>query len=129
MKIAIASDDRKTISSHFGRTKGFVIFEVEGKKIKGQEYRLNTFTGHARGLEGRHEANHHGPILDALSDCKVVISRGMGRRIYNDLKEAGIEVLITEEMDVEKALDLYLSGKLVDKPEMGCDHKCDCKHE
>jgi len=34
MKIAIASDDGKTISSHFGRTKGFVIFEVEDKEIK-----------------------------------------------------------------------------------------------
>jgi len=38
MKIAIASDDGKTISSHFGRTRGFVIFEIEGKEIKKKEY-------------------------------------------------------------------------------------------
>ena len=55
MKIAIASDDRKTISAHFGRTLGFVVFEIEGKEKKAQEYRPNTFTGHALGLEG---ANH-----------------------------------------------------------------------
>jgi predicted Fe-Mo cluster-binding NifX family protein len=122
MKIAIASDDGKTISSHFGRTKGFVVFEVEGKEIKGQEYRPNTFTGHARGLEGKHDADHHGPILNALSDCKVVISHGMGRRIYDDLKNANIETFITEETEVQKALEMYLNGRLVDKPEIGCQH-------
>ncbi len=94
MKIAIVSDDRKTISSHFGRSKGFVIFEAEGKEIKMQEYRPNTFTGHAKGLEGaEHKLHNHAPILDALKDCKVVISHGMGERMYNDLKRTGIEVL------------------------------------
>jgi len=34
IKIAIPSDDGNTISSHFGRTKGFVVFEVENKEIK-----------------------------------------------------------------------------------------------
>ena len=36
MKLAIASDDGKIISSHFGRTRGFVIFEIEGKEMKKQ---------------------------------------------------------------------------------------------
>ena len=124
MKIAIASDDGERISSHFGRTKGFVIYEVEGKEIKRREYRSNTFTGHAIGLEGAgHELDRHTPILNALKDCKVVISHGMGRRIYDDLKEIGIEVFVTEETDVSRALHLYLNGKLVDRPEIGCSHK------
>ncbi len=126
MKIAIASDDGKVISSHFGQTKGFVLFEVEGKEIKKEEYRPNTFTGHARGLEGLgHEIDRHGPILNALSDCQVVISHGMGRRIYNDLKEAGVEVFVTDETNVRRALQLYLEGKLEHRPELGCGHKCD----
>lgn len=123
MKIAIVSDDGKTISSHFGKTKGFVIVEVEGKEIKSREYRPNTFTGHARGLEGRgHELDRHTPILNALKDCKAVISHGMGVRIYNDLKGIGIEVFVTDETDVDKALNLYLDGKLIDKPEIVCHH-------
>jgi len=122
-KIAIASDDEKTIAPHFGRTRGFVVFEVEGKEIKGREYRTNTFTGHARGLEGAgQELDRHAPILNALKDCKSVISHGMGRRIYEDLKGAGIEVFITEETDVSRALCLYLGGKLIDRPEMGCSY-------
>jgi predicted Fe-Mo cluster-binding NifX family protein len=122
MKIAIVSDDGKTIASHIGRARGFVIFEVEAKEVKKQEYLPNTFTGHARGLEGKHNADHHGPILEALGECKVVISHGMGRRIYDDLKEAGIEVFITEEENVKRALDKYLKGELMDRPEMGCNH-------
>jgi predicted Fe-Mo cluster-binding NifX family protein len=121
MKIAIASDDERTISSHFGQTRGFVVFEVEGKN---REYRPNTFTGHARGLEGAgHEIDRHGPILSALSDCKVVISHGMGRRIYDDLKNAGIEVFVTDETDVLRAFDLYVQGKLTDHPERSCSHE------
>jgi len=121
MKIAIASDDGKTISSHFGRTRGFVIFEIEGKEIKKQEYRNNTFTGHVRGLEGaNHSFDRHRPILEALEDCQVVISHGMGRRIYDDLKNADIEVFITEEMDAEVALNLYIKGHLIDRPELSC---------
>lgn len=123
LKIAIASDDEQTIASHFGRTRGFKIFEIEGEEIKRQEYRLNTFTGHARGLEGAaHEIDRHGPILTAIQDCSVVISHGMGRRIYEDLKAFNIRVFITEETDVQAALELFLKGKLVDRPELGCCH-------
>jgi predicted Fe-Mo cluster-binding NifX family protein len=124
MKIAVASDDERSIASHFGRTRGFLVFEIEDGEIKAKEYRLNTFTGHARGLEGAgHALDRHGPILAALNDCTVVVSHGMGRRIYEDLKQAGIEVFIVEETKADKSVDLYLRGELADKPELGCDHK------
>jgi predicted Fe-Mo cluster-binding NifX family protein len=124
MKIGIASDDEKTIASHFGRARGFLVVEVDDKKIKSREYRLNTFTGHARGPEGAdHAADRHGPILSALRDCAAVISRGMGQRIYQDLHQAGIEAVITDETDPEWALQLYIIGGLKDRPEVGCRHE------
>jgi predicted Fe-Mo cluster-binding NifX family protein len=123
MKIGIVSDDEKTIASHFGRARGFLVFEVDDKKIKSREYRLNTFTGHARGLEGAdHAADRHGPILSALKDCAAVISHGMGQRIYQDLRQVGIEAIITDETDAERALQLYVKGELKDRPELGCQH-------
>ncbi len=124
MKIAVASDDGVTISAHFGRTRGFVIAEIEGDKIVNKEYRENTFTGHARGLNvtGHDFNDRHGPILEALKDCKVVISHGMGRRIYEDLRAAGISAFIVQETDVDQALNLYLQNSLVDRPDKGCDH-------
>jgi len=123
MNIAIASNDRVEIASHFGQTRGFVIFDVQDEKIIKKMYRKNTFTGHARGLEGHnHDVDRHGPILEALKDCQVVISMGMGRRIYNDLNQAGIEVFITRECNAKNAAELYLKNELVDNPELGCDH-------
>lgn len=124
MKIAIASDDEKNVASHIGRVRGFVIYEIEDKKIKNKEYRINDFTGHKRGLEGKHHIDHHAPIIEALKDCKAVISSGMGKRIYDDLKNAGFEVYITKESEVEKVVDLYINNKLVDYyEELVCHHK------
>ena len=123
MKIAIASDDGINIALHLGRTRGFIIFDVQDENITDQWYRENTFTGHARGLSGHgHEVDRHGPILEALRDCKAVISHGMGRRIYNDLQQAGIDVFITEEINAKNAAELYIKNKLVNRPELGCDH-------
>ncbi|RKZ29636.1 iron-molybdenum cofactor biosynthesis protein [bacterium] len=123
MKVAIVTDDKKTIASHFGRAAGFVIYEIENTEIINEEYRPNTFTGHARGMEDAgHRLDPHGPVLAALADCDVVISHGMGRRIYNDLKSANVEVFITEETNIANALDSFIKGSLVDRPELGCDH-------
>ena len=41
MKIAIASNDEITIADHFGKTRGFIIYDVENGEIKNQQYRIN----------------------------------------------------------------------------------------
>jgi len=123
MKIAVASDDGVTISSHFGKTRGFVMYQTDGPSVTSRKYVENTFTGHARGLSGAgHAADRHGPILEALKDCKAVIAHGMGRRIYDDLRAADIEAFIVRETHADEALDLYLKKALTDHPEAGCDH-------
>lgn len=122
MKIAVASDDGKTISSHFGKTRGFVIIGIEDKKIVNREYRNNTFTGHAMGM-GQEHHGHHGPILDALSDCTVIISHGMGRMLYDDLQSAGKEVFVTEEADVDGAVRMFIADNLTDNPDLIHDHR------
>ena len=123
MKIAIASDDGINIASHFGRTRGFIIFNIEDASISMQHYRDNTFTGHARGLAGQgHEIDRHAPIIDALKDCNVIIAKGMGRRIYDDLQHAGKEVIITDEDDAKYATELYIRDQLVNRHELACSH-------
>ena len=124
MKIAIVSDDGTTIASHFGSAKGFIIYEIVDGQARQVEYRVNTFTGHARGLEGTdHGVDRHGPILEALNDCQAVISRGMGRRIYDDLVAANIDPYVTDEPDAQKAAELHLKGGLVHIGDFRCDHK------
>lgn len=122
MKIAVASDDGQTIAMHFGRTNGFVVYRVdeEGNVIE-DYYMQNRFTGHVTGESG-HTTDKHATILEALSGCKAVIARGMGRRIYMDLQSAGIEPFIVKESIARQALNLYLNNALKDNPDKGCDH-------
>jgi predicted Fe-Mo cluster-binding NifX family protein len=127
MKIAVASDDKVSICAHFGRTLGFLKFNTEGDKIIHKEYIRNDFTGHAQGHHHAHDHDHnqphsHGGILTALKDCQVVISRGMGRRLYIDFQQANKEVFISNESDAQKAVELYLQGNLTDHPEKGCEY-------
>jgi len=114
MKILMPSDDGKLISSHFGRTRGFLIFEIQDNKILKKDYILNTITGHGRGIHesGSHNYSSHAGIIEALEDVQIVISHGMGRRLYEDLKNAGKEVYVTDTINPEEAIDLYLNVKL-----------------
>ncbi|MGB9824176.1 MAG: NifB/NifX family molybdenum-iron cluster-binding protein [Candidatus Hydrothermia bacterium] len=121
MKIAIASDDGKTLSMHFGRALGFVIVEVEGNEVKSVKYIPNTITPHSRGEHkehGEHHGHHHDYILENLKDVEVVIAGGMGRRLFEDLKAAGKKVFVTDEEDVMEAVDLFLKGELKNLDEL-----------
>jgi len=107
MKIAVASDEGKTISHHFGRALGFVIFEVKDNEIIGQEYRKNI--GKNTGECG---SCNHGMMIDNLRDCHVIISYGMGRRIYEDLTKNNIFPVVTDEETVEGAIHKYIKSVL-----------------
>ena len=123
MKVAVATDDEITIAEHFGRARGFNIYDVKDSIIRDKQFRVNNFTGHALGLhKGGHSPDHHKIILEALRDCAVVISRGMGQRIYNDLRGVGIQALIVDENNAETALQLFLENKLFDNSDKGCHH-------
>lgn len=126
MKVAVVSDDGVAIAAHFGRAQGFVVYTIENSSVTAKDWLPNTFTAHAHGHshgdhdEQGHGMHGHGPILRALADCDVVISRGMGRRAYDDLAQSGLQVVITGEENVERALSLFLAGQLVDQPQLAC---------
>ena len=124
MKIAVATEDGKTISAHFGRSPYFALYNIEDGEITDKEMRRNTFTGHFRGGQehghGGHGDSHgdhegHQTVAEALQDCKAVISHGMGRRAWEDLRASGIEMIVTDETEAESAVRMYLAGELKDR--------------
>jgi predicted Fe-Mo cluster-binding NifX family protein len=126
MKVAIPTNNMSTISAHFGRSKGFMIYDIEDKKIINFEYKINTFTGHAKGQHkeheyGKHNHSHEG-IFGALGNCKVVIAGGMGQRLYNDFNQREIQVFVTQEKDMGKAIELFLNNSLENTSEKLCNH-------
>lgn len=144
MKIAMPSDDQQTICAHFGRAKGFLVYELDNNEVVSKEYRTNTFTGHAKGLhvEGAnggqqkgHKHNHgnhqgyehkhqhdHGGILAGLADCETIIARGMGRRLLVNFEEKNKKAIISTISLADEAVNNYIAGTLKHNPDAACEH-------
>jgi predicted Fe-Mo cluster-binding NifX family protein len=130
MKIALVSDDEKTVSPHFGRAPLFVVVTAEGGKIKSRETRSKA-GHHTFGGNHVHECNHgrgygfdagagkrHRSMIDTIADCDVLIAGGMGNGAFAALEERDITPLITEVADIDEAVKLYLENKLVNRMEL-----------
>ena len=118
MKIAIATNDWKTISSQFYKSKGFAIFEIEGNKIKSQEYHSNSFDNFERKIVcTTHNSNKLTIILNILKDCNIVIFCNIEKKTYDDLKRVGINVFDTEETNVKTILDIFIMQNNIQNPE------------
>ena len=107
MKIAVASDDQTTISEHFGRACGFMVFEIQNDAILSQEYRDNI----GKSTGECHSCDHE-TMINNIKDCDVVISYGMGQRIYADLLKHNIMAIVTEERTVTDAVNQFIKNKL-----------------
>ncbi|TKJ42844.1 iron-molybdenum cofactor biosynthesis protein [candidate division TA06 bacterium B3_TA06] len=110
MKIAVPTDDGKTISQHFGRARSFAIFEVESGEITSKQL-IESNTPHS----GSHSGQGHGAggwFMPALQGCEVIIATSMGRRAISYFEEAGIKPVFTDLTDAEEAVKAYSAGTL-----------------
>ena len=129
MKIAAVSDDGKTISQHFGRAPYYLVFTIQEREIVGQERREKA--GHQQFVQephdhdsdelghgfGAHSDAKHNQMIEPISDCEVVLARGMGHGAHLAMEKANIQPILTELEDAEEAVRAYIDGTLVDHPE------------
>jgi predicted Fe-Mo cluster-binding NifX family protein len=126
MKIAAITDDGQTISQHFGRAQYYMVLNVEDGQIINRQLRekLSHFhfanaphtstpssQGHGFGPE---EENRHARMAQSISDCQVLLCRGMGRGAYESMKVYGITPVVTDYVSIDEAVTAYLDGNLVD---------------
>jgi predicted Fe-Mo cluster-binding NifX family protein len=124
MKVAVVSDDMKTVSAHFGMARHYVVYEVKSGKIVGKEVRDKQ--GHGAGTHEHHRdgqatpemTNLHDSMLSNVSDCEVLIARGMGWPMYTSIKDEGKRAYITQIQDADEAVKELLAGRLDDHPEL-----------
>ena len=123
MKIAVVTDDEKTISAHFGRAQYYVVITVEGGKVSGQETRPKANHSQFAGEEHHHGESHgmdagsqrrHGLMMETIQDCQVLMARGMGQGAHINLKERGITPVLTDIQDIQEAIAAYLDGRLIE---------------
>jgi predicted Fe-Mo cluster-binding NifX family protein len=116
------------MSPHFGRSACFIVFDVTGGKVGGRETRSNTHTAFAKGdCDGKHQHDQphsHADVVGALSDCKAVLCRGMGRLAADALQAKGIEPVVVEgDLSPENAVAAFLSGNILKTSGFCCcDH-------
>jgi len=122
MKIAIASDDGKSISAQFEKTTGIIMFVVDkNRTICQKEFIANSSIIPSKTInnQNRNSALESKDMLACSFDnCDVVISRGIGFNAYTDLVNSEIEVYLTRENVAEQAIDLYLREELDHNPEL-----------
>jgi predicted Fe-Mo cluster-binding NifX family protein len=127
MKIAVVTDDHRTISAHFGRAVFYEVFTISEGKITGQETLAKPAHGQlglqpptepvfAHGFSPAEEGLH-ARMLAPIRDCQILLARGMGQGAYNNLAQAGIQPIFTDILEIDLALKSYLAGQLVDHPE------------
>jgi len=130
VKIAVATMDGVSVSQHFGQSRGFVVFEVEGTSIKSRELRTNSQTPHGQGIcnhDGGHRAgsDSHGTVLDLLGDCQFVLCGGMGAGAAQVLRSYSLEPLILPgPYSAEEAVESYVNGSATPSQ----SGLCSCHH-
>ena len=126
MRVAVVTDDGKTVSSHFGRATHFLVATVEDGKIIGRELREKV--GHGRFANephdaepsgrphgmGQHAQARHGQMLEPIADCEALLCGGMGYGAYENVKQRGIRPVVTEIPDVDQAVLAYAEGRIID---------------
>lgn len=126
MRIAIPTNKGSDLAAHAGRAKGFLIYDIIDGSARQVEYRPNHFTNHARGMHAQNgecggQGHHsHNSLLSALNDCQVIIAKGMGSRLVQDLQGYGIKVVFCRDKSAEKAVEAFAEGTLQDAGESSC---------
>ena len=104
MKIAVTSQNRKSITEHAGRCRKFWVFDTENSEIIKSEL-----------LELPKQQSFHDSSDDVphpLDNVDVLIAGGMGQGLIRRLKNKGIRPLVTQESDPTKAVLSYLNNSL-----------------
>lgn len=105
MRIAITSQNRRSITEHAGKCRKFWIYDVKEKQIIGKHLLELP-------VDQSLHAQRHG-LPSALSDIDVLITGSMGRPLYLRLRELGVLPLIACEEDPDHAVAEFLAGKLL----------------
>lgn len=105
MKIAVTSQNRKSVTGHAGKCRKFWIYEVDGQQI-GSKTLLELSI-----KETFHES--HGSDPHPLDGVDVLISCGMGQGLSRRLAGMHIKAVVTPETDLDKAVAAFQDGSLV----------------
>jgi predicted Fe-Mo cluster-binding NifX family protein len=129
VRIAIATDDGRTIGRHFGRARMYAVLTVHEGGVTSRQLRDKSAphwlasrppddlpAGREHGTDPA-AAEKHAEMFDPIRDCDCLIAGGMGRGAYDHAKAAGIRPVVTSLEDIDQAAIECAAGRLVDESE------------
>lgn len=129
MKIALITDDGKTISQHFGRAQFYLVATIENGQVVQREMRSKLGHNHFASQEHadhtsdqRHgfdpaSHNRHSSMAQAIADCEIVVCGGMGAGAYESMRALNIRPVVTDLLGIDDAIQAYLFNQLIDHTE------------
>jgi len=130
MKIAVITNDGKTISQHFGRAPYYLVVTIEEGKVIHTEMREKMGHRHFVSQQEEHEqgsAEHgmdagshrkHSSMAETISDCVALICGGMGRGAYESMRQLNIKPIVTDLSEIDLAVQAFIKGELIDHTEL-----------
>ena len=115
--IAFPTSDRLTVDGHFGHTKEFALYEVEGQNINTVKY--ITPPPHEPGVL---------PRFLGENDIDVIITGGMGQMAVNLFNQQNIDVILGAKGNIDLNLKEFVGG-LLTSTGSSCDHNHGDSHE
>ena len=137
MKIAIPTNDRKTIAKRTGRAAEFAIYHIEDNEIHSIEYQKNIHSHddhgsdegnhkkrggeHGKGQGGgghkhNHDHNHehgehnHDELLLVLKDIDILLVRAIGKYMKKTLQKGNVNYQLVKIDDISEILENYLKS-------------------
>ncbi len=120
MRIAVTSQNRKTVTQHAGQCRKFWVYDVDRGNITG---RTLLELGIDQSFHASHGSNSH-----PLDGVDVLITGSMGEGLFMRLADKGIQPIITDEADPDLAVTRMLMGLLKPLPVGGQCHGHDHDH-
>ena len=117
-KIAVCSQNRKTVTEHAGKCRKFWVYDVAQGRVLGRSLLELSIE------QSFHEAKDG--QAHPLDEVDVLITGSIGGGLQQRLKQRGILGVMTSETDLDQAVADFLAGKIEPAPAAGagCAHGC-----
>ncbi|MDX2468323.1 MAG: NifB/NifX family molybdenum-iron cluster-binding protein [Acidimicrobiia bacterium] len=115
-RVAFATSNGKTITKHFGHVKSFVVVEIAD--LQEQRRYVVTVDRSATHDRGEGRGHDHDAKLLPIEDCDTVVAGGMGTPMAARVLDAGFNLVLTSEPDIDKAIARFADGTLQHEQEL-----------
>ncbi len=116
MKIAVTSQNFRTVTPHAGKTRRFLVYEINSEGEPSQVGRIDLDRGMTIHEFGGREDAH------PLDQMDVLITGSAGAGFVQSLRSRGVQVVVTGETDPLQAIVDFRSNRVRPPGPQSCNH-------